>query len=152
MATSVTYAADGWGVGELWLERDRLIEHQLPRSRNGLSQPAEHPLGVRFSRYFAGKRVAFDDVELDLGGSTAFQRAVSSALRSIAYGELVTYGELAALAGFPGAQRAVGTFCAQNRFPIVVPCHRVVAAAGLGGFGSLGSEYKRRLLELEKAL
>ena len=67
------------------------------------------------------------------------------------YGETVTYGELAALAGRPTAARAAGTFCARNRFAVVVPCHRVVAAGGLGGYGSLGLEYKRRLLDVERA-
>ena len=67
----------------------------------------------------------------------------------VPYGETVTYGELAALAGRPQAPRAAGSFCAQNRLPLIVPCHRVVAAGGLGGYGSLGVEYKRRLLELE---
>jgi methylated-DNA-[protein]-cysteine S-methyltransferase len=76
---------------------------------------------------------------------------VTAALRAVPYGETVTYGELAALAGHVGAQRAVGTFCARNRFGVVVPCHRVVAADGIGPYGSLGSEYKRRLLELERA-
>jgi methylated-DNA-[protein]-cysteine S-methyltransferase len=152
VATRVTYAADGWGVGELWLDRERLIEHVLPRSTNGLPQAGEHSLATRFRRYFAGERATFEDVELELGASTPFQLAVVVALRSVPYGELVTYGELAAIAGFPGAQRAAGTFCARNRFPIVVPCHRVVAASGLGGFGSLGAEYKRRLIEMERAL
>ena len=50
-----------------------------------------------------------------------------------------------------GSPRAAGTFCAQNRLPLIVPCHRVVAAGGIGGYGSLGVEYKRRLLELEGA-
>jgi O-6-methylguanine DNA methyltransferase len=70
-------------------------------------------------------------------------------LRAVPRGEVVTYGELAALAGRPGAARAAGTFCAQNRFAVFVPCHRVVAAGGLGGYGSLGLDYKRRLLALE---
>ena len=61
----------------------------------------------------------------------------------------MTYGELAALSGHPGAARAAGSFCATNRFGIVVPCHRVVGADGLGGYGSLGLDYKRRLLALE---
>jgi methylated-DNA-[protein]-cysteine S-methyltransferase len=88
-------------------------------------------------------------VDLDLSWMTHFQRAVADALRAVPYGEVVTYGELAALAGHPNAQRAAGTFCAGNRFPILVPCHRVVAADGLGSYGSLGVEYKRRLLLLE---
>ena len=64
-------------------------------------------------------------------------------------GEVVTYGELAALAGSPGAARAAGSFCARNRLGLFVPCHRVVSAAGLGSYGSLGLGYKKRLLELE---
>jgi len=59
------------------------------------------------------------------------------------------YGELAALAGRPGAARAAGTFCAQNRFALVFPCHRVVSSTGIGGYGSAGLGLKRRLLALE---
>ena len=88
-------------------------------------------------------------MELDLDGASEFEQAVTEALRQVTTGETVTYGELAALAGRPNAQRAAGTFCARNRFGIVVPCHRVVGADGLGSYGSLGVEYKRRLLELE---
>jgi len=102
--------------------------------------------------YFAGERVDFGDVPLDLEWCTPFQRSVADALRAVPYGETVTYGELAALAGHPNAQRAAGSFCAGNRTPLVMPCHRVVAAVGLGSYGSLGVEYKRRLLALEDAL
>ena len=65
------------------------------------------------------------------------------------YGEVVAYGELAALAGYPRAGRAAGSFCARNRLSLVLPCHRVVAAGGIGGYGSHGVAFKRRLLELE---
>jgi methylated-DNA-[protein]-cysteine S-methyltransferase len=149
VAKSFRYSAPGWGVGELWLEGDRLVHHELPVA--GLDAGPSHPLGERFAAYFAGADATFDDVELDLDGWTPFQRAAAAALRAVPRGEVVTYGELAALAGHPGAQRAAGTFCAQNRFAIVVPCHRVVAAVGLGSYGSLGVGYKRRLLELEGA-
>src|ERR671930_339553 len=91
-----------------------------------------------------GAPVGFEDVELDLEWCTPFQRAVAEALRRVPRGEVVTYGELAALAGHPGAQRAAGTFCAHNRFPVVVPCHRVVSAAGIGSHGPAGGEDKRR--------
>ena len=100
-------------------------------------------------RYFAGAQDDFLDVELELDGSTEFELELTKTLRRLGRGETVTYGELAALAGRPNAQRAAGSFCARNRFSIVVPCHRVVAADGLGSYGSLGVEYKRRLLELE---
>lgn len=137
-------------MGELVLDGDVLVHSELPRPSNRLLLGSDR-LGERFRDYFAGGRDDFLDVELDLDGLTPFQRAVCDTLRSVPYGQTVTYGELAALAGYPNAQRAVGTFCAHNRFSIVVPCHRVVAAGGLGSYGSLGVGYKRRLLELERA-
>ena len=88
-------------------------------------------------------------MEVEESWGTPFQQALAEALRGVPWGEVVTYGELAALAGRPRAPRAAGTFCAENNFPLVVPCHRVVSATGLGSYGSLGIEYKRRLLALE---
>jgi methylated-DNA-[protein]-cysteine S-methyltransferase len=151
----VPYEIAGWGVGEIWLDDGRVIDHELPHSDVSRSQsPGQVQDGLvrRIQAYFAGEKVSFVDVDLELSWATPFQRAVAEALRVVPYGELVTYGELAALAGHPNAQRAAGTFCAHNRFPLFVPCHRVVAAEGLGSYGSLGIEYKRRLLELEHAL
>jgi methylated-DNA-[protein]-cysteine S-methyltransferase len=142
------YEVESWGVGEIWLDEDRVVNHELPRA-GALERQREHEVIERIRAYFAGATVAFDDVELDLDWATSFQTRVAAALRAIPYGETVTYGELAALAGHPNAQRAAGTFCAHNRFPLFVPCHRVVAADGLGSYGSLGLSYKRRLLELE---
>ena len=146
--TYVRYEAEGWGVGEMWLDGDRLLLHELPRPA-AVAAKGSHPLAVRIARYLAGGSDTFRDVGLDRESATEFEHAVTEALRRVPAGETVTYGELAALAGHPNAQRAAGTFCARNRFPIVVPCHRVVAADGLGSYGSLGVEYKRRLLELE---
>ena len=146
------YRVPGWGVGELWLDGGVVIDHEAPIAQPGDDDGSKHPLGVRVRAYFAGERDAFADVQLDLDGCTPFQRAVVDALRAVPYGETVTYGELAALAGRPGAQRAAGTVCARNRFALFVPCHRVVGAASLGSYGSLGVGYKRRLLELEGAL
>jgi methylated-DNA-[protein]-cysteine S-methyltransferase len=148
--TTVTYAAEGWGLGKLWLNGDRLLHHELPRPSDD-PEEGNHVLAERLKAYFAGEEDAFADVELDLGSETPFQRAVADTLRSIPRGETVTYGELAALAGYPNAHRAAGTVCARNRFPILVPCHRVTGATGLGGFGSLGAGYKQRLLALERA-
>jgi methylated-DNA-[protein]-cysteine S-methyltransferase len=150
MAESVRYEVDGWGVGELWLDGAMLLWHELPRPRGGdVGVHLHHSLAERIAAHFAGERDSFGDVELDLDGYTAFQRAVVETLRGVPWGEVVTYGELAALAGHPNAQRAVGSVCAHNRFPLVVPCHRVVAAGGIGRYGTSGVEYKRRLLELE---
>lgn len=117
---------------------------------NGTSQSVTpDELGARLNDYFAGSNVSFRDVELDLSWATPFQWAVADALRGVPRGEVVTYGELAALAGFPGAARAAGSFCARNRFALLVPCHRVVGAAGIGGYGTTGTGVKRRLLALE---
>jgi methylated-DNA-[protein]-cysteine S-methyltransferase len=142
-------------VGELVFDDDLLVHHELPRAGARVasaSGPQSHPLGEQLRAYFAGARVSFEDVPLDDEGASGFQRSVSAALRAVPYGEVVTYAELAALAGHPRAQRAAGTFCAHNRFPIFVPCHRVVAADGIGSYGSSGIGYKRRLLELEGAV
>ena len=147
-ATHVSYEAEGWGVGELWLEGDRLLQHELPRA-SVPERGSGHELADRFRLWFAGEEDDFLDIALDLEGATEFELALTESLRRVPRGEVVTYSELAALGGRPRAQRAAGTFCARNRFSLVVPCHRVVGADGIGSYGSLGVEYKRRLLELE---
>jgi O-6-methylguanine DNA methyltransferase len=188
--TCVSYAADGWGVGEVWHDAARLVWHELPRpraesspgprarprtrarvtpSQGGVAHPppSRSTVPTRRSRvgggtepnverlvhklrgYFEGDRVDFEEVEVDVDGWTRFQQDVLAALRRVRYGEVVSYSELARLAGYPRAQRAAGTFCARNRFPLVVPCHRVVSSDGIGSYGSLGLDYKRRLLRLE---
>ena len=99
--------------------------------------------------YFEGEQVSLDEVPVDLEYATPFLSRCAVALRTVPRGEVVTYGELAALAGAPGAARAAGSFCARSRLSIFVPCHRVVSAGGLGPYGSYGAGYKRRLLALE---
>jgi methylated-DNA-[protein]-cysteine S-methyltransferase len=99
--------------------------------------------------YFAGERVPLEGVPVDLDYETPFLSRCAAALRTIPPGEVVTYGELAALAGAPGAARAAGSFCARSHLSLFVPCHRVVSAGGLGRYGSYGAGYKRRLLALE---
>lgn len=103
----------------------------------------------RLTAFLAGEDALLAEVPLDLDWTTTFQRAVADALREVPRGEVVSYGELAALAGYPGAARAVGTFCAGNRLMFFIPCHRVVGATGIGGYGSSGVDVKRRLLGLE---
>ncbi|MFN8188279.1 MAG: methylated-DNA--[protein]-cysteine S-methyltransferase [Gaiellales bacterium] len=143
------YEAPGWGIGELWLDGSRAVWHEHPVAGPPADEGPAPPLVERLVAYFAGEPVDFDDVELDLEELTPLGRDLAAALRSVPRGEVVTYGELAALAGRPRAPRAAGSFCAQNRLAVIVPCHRVVSAGGLGSYGELGLEYKRRLLELE---
>jgi methylated-DNA-[protein]-cysteine S-methyltransferase len=183
--TPVSYEAEGWGIGEVWVNGGTLVWHELPRpsapsiatrarardtptqgggafpppSRSRLPRkrarggdrtvPGADQLIHRIKGYFGGDRIAFDDIPLEVDGWTPFQLAILEALRRVRYGEVVSYSDLARLAGYPRAQRAAGTFCARNRFGLVVPCHRVVGADGLGSYGSLGLDYKRRLLALE---
>ncbi len=101
----------------------------------------------QLTQYFARTRREFtiplDDVE-----ATDFQRAVWRELERIPYGETRTYGDVAAALGRPRAMRAVGNANHANPWPILVPCHRVVAAHDLGGYGG-GLEVKRFLLSLE---
>jgi methylated-DNA-[protein]-cysteine S-methyltransferase len=146
----MSYVVEGWGVGELVFVDGLLAWHELPTP--GGSATGGHPLVERLRAYFSGAEEPFSDLELELDWCTDFQRGAIEAIRSISYGETATYGEVAALAGHPNAQRAVGSVCASNRFAVVVPCHRVVAADGLGSYGSLGVGYKRRLLELERVV
>jgi len=108
----------------------------------------------RLQAYASGAEDSFLDIEVDPGEATGFQRRVIHACRHIPWGSTLSYGELAARAGCPGAARAVGRSMAANRIPLVIPCHRVVGADGrLHGYsGPGGLTTKRRLLELEGAL
>jgi methylated-DNA-[protein]-cysteine S-methyltransferase len=105
----------------------------------------------KINKFAAGKAVDWSDVPLYWEQQTPFQKRVREACRAIPRGEVRSYGELAAAAGFPGAARAVGSVMRTNRFPLVIPCHRVVAAGGkVGGFSCpAGLEMKERLLALE---
>ena len=95
-----------------------------------------HPaVAAALAAYFAGDLAAVDALPVDLEGRTPFSRSVLSALRRVGAGRLTTYGALAAGVGRPGASRAVGGVMAANPVPVVIPCHRVVAAGGaLGGY------------------
>jgi methylated-DNA-[protein]-cysteine S-methyltransferase len=98
--------------------------------------------------YFAGRRTTFD-VPLDLQLLHGFRRVVVEHLPDVAYGRTATYAEMAARAGSPKAVRAVGTACALNPLPLVLPCHRVVRSDGSPGQYAGGADAKRALLALE---
>jgi len=133
----------------------RVVGASVPKAQHLARAPRVaarvHPdeLVERLVAFFAGADPALDGVPVDLTWATPFQHSVAVTLRAVPRGEVVSYGELAALAGYPGAPRAVGTFCARNRLMLLVPCHRVVGADSIGGYGSAGVDVKRRLLALE---
>jgi methylated-DNA-[protein]-cysteine S-methyltransferase len=105
-------------------------------------------LRLELDGYFEGSRRDFD-LETDLRGMPEFNRIVLGELARVPFGEVTTYGALAARAGFPQAARAVGTVMNRNPVPIVLPCHRVIGASGkLVGYGG-GLERKEHLLRLE---
>jgi methylated-DNA-[protein]-cysteine S-methyltransferase len=109
------------------------------------------PARRQLDEYFEGKRKRFD-LDVDLRLARDFGRTVLQELGRVPFGEVTTYGELAARAGKPRAARAVGTIMNRNPIPIVLPCHRVVGANGsLVGYAG-GLERKQQLLQLEGAL
>jgi O-6-methylguanine DNA methyltransferase len=99
--------------------------------------------------YLDGRLTRFT-VPLDIR-ATPFQERVLKCVAEIPYGQTITYGEIARSVGSPGASRAVGMVNAKNKLPLIIPCHRVVASNGLGGYGG-GVDLKSRLLNLEGAL
>ncbi|MDR3298026.1 MAG: methylated-DNA--[protein]-cysteine S-methyltransferase [Candidatus Nomurabacteria bacterium] len=101
----------------------------------------------QIQEYLSGQRKKFD-VKITLTG-TDFQKAVWNETLEIPYGEVRTYGEIAQAIGKPFAARAVGSACGANKFPIVIPCHRVVGSNGIGGYGYNGPVVKRALLRIE---
>lgn len=108
------------------------------------------PVARQLDDYFAGRRHHFD-LPVDLRLASGFHRQVLAELRLVGYGRTVSYADLARAAGSPRAVRAVGTACARNPVPVVVPCHRVVRSDGAIGNYRGGIEAKATLLALEAA-
>lgn len=130
------------------------LRRLLPAHRRDV---ALHPVadagdvGRSLAAYFAGDLAAIDDLAVSASG-TDFQQRAWAALREVPAGAPISYRELAARAGAPGAARAAGSACARNPVAVVVPCHRVVRADGcLGGYGG-GVARKRWLLDHERGL
>lgn len=148
------YTVPGWGTGALWRRGDVVLAHDFDFAGSDPGSDAASDTGVealilRFHAFLRGEDVSYSDVSLDLDWATPLQRAIVEALRGVRRGEVVSYGELATLAGRPRAPRAAGAVCSANRFAFIVPCHRVVSANGIGGYGATGVDVKRRLLALE---
>ena len=141
-------------VGHLVLESDGdvLIGIWLPsqatttRGDGHDAPPVLKDTATQLEEYFAGERTGFD-VPMELDG-TAFQKEVWRELTRIPYGETISYGELARRVGRPKGPRAVGQANGRNPIPIIVPCHRVLASNGIGGYGG-GLTIKRALLAVE---
>ena len=148
----VAATSDGlcWvGLGEH--ANARFLRTAFPEDRVEKRPARLAPIRFQIQEYFAGTRTTFT-LKIDLRAvRSGFNESVLEACREIPFGHTLTYGELAERAGSPGAARAVGTAMSQNPVPIVVPCHRVVASAGLGGFTG-GLVHKRTLLAHEGAL
>ena len=141
-------------VGQLVLESDGdvLIGIWLPsqatttRGDGHDAPPVLKDTATQLEEYFAGERTGFD-VPMELDGTT-FQKEVWRELSRIPYGETISYGELARRVGRPKGPRAVGQANGKNPIPIIVPCHRVLASNGIGGYGG-GLPMKRALLAVE---
>ena len=141
-------------VGHLVLESDEdvLIGIWLPNATRHQARrvddvpPVLKETITQLEEYFAGERTEFD-VRMELDG-TPFQREVWAELSRIPYGETISYGELARRVGRPKGPRAVGQANGRNPIPIIVPCHRVLASNGIGGYGG-GLPCKRALLAIE---
>ena len=140
----VAYACEG---------HDDVLEQLADRiSPRVLRAPARlDPAARQLEEYLRGRRTRFE-IPLDLRLSSGFRRTVLAHLPDIAYGATASYTALAAAVGNPGAVRAVGTACATNPLPVVVPCHRVVRSDGTVGQYVGGSDAKRSLLALEADL
>ena len=111
-------------------------------------RPSSSGMALALARYLSGKRVTLD-FEVDLTGESPFRVCVYRRVMEIPYGRTAAYGEIAADIGCPGGARAVGQAMAENRYPLIIPCHRVVSGnGGIGGFSS-GIRLKKHFLRLE---
>jgi methylated-DNA-[protein]-cysteine S-methyltransferase len=131
---------------------ERNLRRRLPGATAGTPPPDVAKVVDAARRYFAGEPVDFSEVQLDLGGQDEFCQRIYAALRRVGWGRTTTYGALAKeLGAGPEAARDVGQAMARNPVPLIIPCHRVLAAGGkVGGFSAPGgATAKLRMLELE---
>ena len=133
-------------------------EHNLRRrvaNAHSATPPADVAAAIEAAkRYFSGEQIDFSELQLDLSGQDAFFKQVYAAARRVGWGHTTTYGALAKQIGAgPEVARNVGQAMAKNPVPLIIPCHRVLAAGGKsGGFSAPGGvDTKRRLLEIEGA-
>lgn len=129
------------------------LRRRFPASRLTMPPAPVAAVIADITRLLGGTPTDLLDAALDLEGIPLFERQVYAVTRTIAPGRTLTYGEIAERVGQPDAARAVGKALGRNPFPIIVPCHRVLAANGkLGGFSAPGGgNTKQRMLEIEQA-
>jgi methylated-DNA-[protein]-cysteine S-methyltransferase len=122
-------------------------KERLPYESSEISTHA----ALLLQRYFQGERTDFSDIPLDISSLAPFRQKVLCMIRTLAFGEIRSYGQVAELCGSPRAARAVGGALAANPIPVIIPCHRVVASTGrLTGFSAPGGVLaKKVLLQLE---
>jgi methylated-DNA-[protein]-cysteine S-methyltransferase len=132
--------------------RARLL-HRFPAAGETAPPPEVQQTIERIAALLRGEASDLSTVALDMDGVPEFHRRVYDAARAIPPGGTLSYGDIARRVGAPGAARAVGQALGRNPFPIVVPCHRVLAAGGkIGGFSAQGGvATKRRMLAIESA-
>lgn len=131
---------------------ERILLRRLPDAEPGTPTPDVLEAVAAAKRYFEGQETDFSGFRLDLAGQEAFFRQVYDAARRVRWGQTTTYGGLAKRLGAgPEAAREVGQAMAKNPIPLIIPCHRVLAAGGkIGGFSAPGgASAKTRMLELE---
>ena len=131
---------------------ERLVQRRVPGAEPGAPTPEVAEVVAAVQRYFAGEETDFSGIKLDLGERDPFFAQIYTALRRVGWGRTTTYGALAKEIGAgPEAARDVGLAMSRNPVPLIIPCHRVLAAGGkVGGFSAPGgSAAKVRMLELE---
>ena len=160
--TALGWIGVGWsanGVTHLQLpEKDRSATETRLLARGAASEARIPPAVIQavvdaLTRYASGEKIDFSSAPLDLAGADDFRLVVYEQARRLGYGETTTYGGLCEGAGHPGMARETGAAMGSNPVPIIVPCHRVLAAGGkMGGFSAPGGVFtKRRLLDMEHA-
>ncbi len=133
-------------------DAERMMRSRAPGAEPGVPTPMVGEAVAAVRRYFEGNDTDFAQIELDLGGQDEFFKRVYAAARRIKWGQTTTYGTLAReLGGGPETARDVGQAMASNPIPLIIPCHRVLAAGGkIGGFSAPGgAAAKMRMLGLE---
>jgi len=161
----IVETAFGYSAVAFSAEPFKLVEIKLPTSDlDALCRPFDeaywridnnHPkvlkVGDTLVRYFNGEQIDIPWPMMDLSHFTTAQQAVYRTVATIPYGETASYGQVARMAGVPRAARFVGTTMANNAYPVLIPCHRVIRSDGSPGLFGGGEPLKARMLALERA-